>query len=60
MGKVWKKAKTTPEVLRTAVLSLLPDRDTADKKVQGMYRTVTAFTALHAVVKSGAGCPGKR
>ena len=59
LGKVWKKAKTTKEVLRMAVLSLLPERDTADKKVQGMYRTVTAFTALHAVAKIGAGCPGK-
>ena len=58
LGKVFRKAKTSREVLKMAILSLLPDRATADKKVQGVYRTVAAFSSLHAVVKSGAGCPG--
>ena len=58
LGKVFRKAKTSREVLKMAILSLLPDRATADKKVQGVYRTVAAFSAQHAVVKSGAGCPG--
>ena len=58
LGKVFRKAKTSREGLKMAILSLLPDRATADKKVQGVYRTVAAFSAQHAVVKSGAGCPG--
>ena len=58
LRKVFRKAKTSREVLKMAILSLLPDRATADKKVQGVYRTVAAFSAQHAVVKSGAGCPG--
>ena len=58
LGKVFRKAKTSREVLKMAILSLLPDRATADKKVQGLYRAVAAFSAQHAVVKSGAGCRG--
>ena len=58
LAKVFRKAKTSREVLKMAILSLLPDRATADKKVQGVYRTVAAFTAQHAVFQSGAACPG--
>ena len=57
LGKGFRKAKTSPELLTMAILSLLPDRATADKKVKGVYRTVETFTAQHAVVKR-AGCPG--
>ena len=58
LGNVFRKAKTSREVLRMAILSLLPDQATADKKVQGVYHTVAAFSTQHGVVKSGAGCPG--
>ena len=58
LGKVFRKAKTSREALKMVILSLLSDRATADKKVQGVYHTVAAFSTQHGVVKSGAGCPG--
>ena len=58
LGKVFRKAKKSRETLKMVILSLLSDRATADKKVQGVYHTVASFSTQHGVVKSGAGCPG--